>query len=83
MNLDAPVGSRFPQTAGIKPNRKHEYLILPILGLNCWEYAYIPDYGASLAGKQQYLKNWWAAINWQRVFEAQARRQVGKRTIAK
>lgn len=60
------------QTAGLRPNRRHEYLVLPILGLNVWEHAYIVDYGVN--GKQQYLKNWWSTINWQRVNDATTRR---------
>ena len=67
------------QLDGLRVNRKHEYLILPILGLNCWEHAYVPDYGVSMEGKQQYLKNWWASINWKRVFDAQARRNLQRR----
>jgi len=61
---------------GYRPNRKDEYLILPLLGLNCWEHAYLPDYGVSNAGKEQYLKNWWASVNWQRVWGAWGRRQM-------
>ena len=60
------------QTGGLRPNRKHEYLVLPLLGLNVWEHAYIVDYGVN--GKQQYLKNWWSAINWKRVNDATTRR---------
>jgi len=46
--------------------------VLPVLGLNVWEHAYMLDYGVN--GKQQYLKNWWSAINWQRVNDAITRR---------
>ena len=67
--------------SNLRTNRKHEYLILPILGVNCWEHAYVPDYGCTREGKQQYLKNWWAAINWKRVFDAQARRTLQRRAI--
>ena len=70
LNLDT---SGKYNTSSLKPNRKHEYRILPILGLNCWEHAYLSDYG--VLGKQQYLKNWWASVNWQRVDEA-----IGRRT---
>jgi superoxide dismutase, Fe-Mn family len=55
---------------GVRPNRRHEYLILPLLGLNCWEHAYVMDYGVSTMGKQEYLSNWWRAINWHRVYKA-------------
>ena len=64
------------QTKGMKKNRKHEYLTLPVLGLNVWEHAYVLDYGCTIEGKKQYLKNWWKAINWQRVFEAQSRTKL-------
>jgi Fe-Mn family superoxide dismutase len=75
LNLDS-VGNYNVQ--GLAMNRKHEYRILPVLALNCWEHAYLPDYGVN--GKQQYLKNWWAAVNWQRVDEATGRRAVGRIT---
>ena len=78
-NLD--FSSRSGQTAGMRANRKNEYLILPILGLNVWEHAYIPDYGVSQAGKEQYLKNWWCAINWQRVYEATSRKTTRKSLV--
>jgi superoxide dismutase, Fe-Mn family len=68
-NLDTIRHSQ--QTAGMRANRRHEYLILPILGLNVWEHAYVTDYGVN--GKQQYLKNWWSAINWHRVNTATIR----------
>ncbi|CAK7894061.1 37S ribosomal protein S26, mitochondrial [[Candida] anglica] len=35
---------------------------LPILGINCWDYAYINDYGVT--GKADYLANFWDCINW-------------------
>ena len=73
-HLDVSSG---PQQPGAQRTaRKQEYLVMPLLGLNVWEHAYVPDYGCSAEGKQQYLKNWWAAINWQRVFDAQGRRTV-------
>lgn len=82
LNLDSRVSSfGQQQLSALRSNRKHEYLILPILGVNCWEHAYVPDYGCSTQGKQQYLKNWWAAINWKRVFDAQARRNLQRRAI--
>lgn len=78
-NLDTSGRYGLQQTSGLRPNRKHEYLILPLLGLNCWEHAYITDYG--VAGKQEYLKNWWSAINWQRVYDATGRRTQERRLI--
>jgi superoxide dismutase, Fe-Mn family len=76
-NLDA--SSHFRQASGLRPNRKQEYLILPVLGLNCWEHAYITDYGVN--GKQQYLKNWWSSINWQRVYDATGRKTNDRRRL--
>jgi len=73
-NLDVSSGPKRPGAQ--RANRKQKYLVMPLLGLNMWEHAYVPDYGCSAEGKQQYLKNWWAAINWQRVFDAQGRRTV-------
>jgi Fe-Mn family superoxide dismutase len=35
---------------------------LPILGINCWDTAYINDYGVT--GKAEYLTNVWDCINW-------------------
>jgi len=65
-DLDHILNSQ--QTAGLRSNRRHEYLVLPILGLNVWEHVYMLDYGVNG------LKNWWSAINWQRVNDAIARR---------
>ena len=76
-NLDKSGINGKQQIAGLRPNRKHEYTVLPVLALNCWEHAYIPDYGVN--GKQQYLKNWWAAINWQRVYDATGREAKGRK----
>lgn len=33
----------------------------PILGLNLWESAFILDYSLD---RDQYVRNWWKAINW-------------------
>lgn len=35
---------------------------LPIMGINCWDTAYITDYGVT--GKADYLANFWDCINW-------------------
>ncbi|GME98994.1 unnamed protein product [[Candida] boidinii] len=35
---------------------------LPLLALNCWEYAYLNDYGIN--GKADYINNFWKAIDW-------------------
>lgn len=35
---------------------------LPILGINCWDVAYLKDYGVN--GKADYLANMWDCINW-------------------
>lgn len=34
----------------------------PVLVVNCWEHAYIHDYGVN--GKAEYLERWWGNINW-------------------
>jgi len=78
-NLDSSGKGAAQQVEGLRPNRRHEYLILPVLGLNCWEHAYLPDYG--VLGKAQYLKNWWASVNWQRVNEAIGRRNMNARVV--
>lgn len=36
--------------------------ILPLLNVNCWEHAWITDYG--VLGKRDYLENWWNSVNW-------------------
>lgn len=35
---------------------------LPLLGINCWDTAFIDDYGVT--GKADYLTNFWECINW-------------------
>lgn len=47
----------------------------PILCLNMWQQAWLPDYG--LRGKQNYIECWWERINWKAV-EAAAQ-DVGMR----
>lgn len=37
-------------------------LTLPLLALNCWDVAYLADYG--ITGKSEYLSNVWDCINW-------------------
>lgn len=37
--------------------------IFPLLNVNCWEHAWIQDYG--VLGKRQYLESWWASIDWE------------------
>ncbi|KAK6456991.1 manganese superoxide dismutase [Scheffersomyces xylosifermentans] len=51
--------------------KKERDYSLPILAINCWEHAYINDYGVT--GKADYLTNVWECINWdvvnKRVFQ--------------
>lgn len=35
---------------------------LPVLGVNCWDHAYVNDYG--VVGKADYLASFWDCINW-------------------
>lgn len=35
---------------------------LPLLLINCWEFAYLQDYGVN--GRTDYLEKLWACINW-------------------
>lgn len=41
--------------------------LTPVLCVSTWEHAYIYDFG--VAGKRQYLAQWWDAIDWHTVFE--------------
>ena len=41
-----------------------EAKVLPLLGLNMWEHAYIMDYGLD---REAYVKNFWNAVNWNRL----------------
>ncbi|KAG4305073.1 hypothetical protein PORY_001243 [Pneumocystis oryctolagi] len=45
-------------------------LLVPLLVVNCWEYAWIYDYG--VFGKETYLRRWFDCINWDVVVERQA-----------
>ena len=40
----------------------------PILCLNMWQQAWLPDYG--LMGKESYILCWWERINWEMVEQA-------------
>ena len=74
-NLEHGLGPQSGPGPEGRANRKQEYLLLPVLGLNCWEHAYVTDYGVTVEGKREFLKNWWASINWRRVYDAVKRRQ--------
>jgi Fe-Mn family superoxide dismutase len=37
--------------------------LVPIIGLNMWEHAWLPDYGLD---KAAYVKNYWKCVNWGR-----------------
>jgi len=75
LDVDKGLGKKSGPGPRARPNRRHEYLLLPVLGLNCWEHAYVLDYGSSIDGKREYLKNWWASVNWRRVYDVVKRRQ--------
>jgi Fe-Mn family superoxide dismutase len=41
--------------------------LTPVLCLNMWEHAYLPDYGVGafgVGGKKAYAESWWHAIDW-------------------
>lgn len=40
---------------------------LPLLNVSTWPQTWLVDYG--LQGKQQYLENWWNAIDWRVVMQ--------------
>ncbi|KAH0605080.1 uncharacterized protein H6S33_005062 [Morchella sextelata] len=46
-----------------KPYGAQEFI--PLLNINCWEHAWIVDYG--VRGKQEYLENLWERIDWEKV----------------
>lgn len=39
--------------------------VVPLLCLNTWEHVWLPDYG--IAGKGDYVQQWWETIDWQKV----------------
>lgn len=41
---------------------KEKNFNIVLLAANVWEHAYLEDYG--VAGKSQYLDNWWKSIHW-------------------
>ena len=46
--------------------------LTPVLCLNMWEHAYLPDYGVGafgVGGKKAYAESWWHVIDWQVVAE--------------
>ena len=41
--------------------------LIPVLCLNMWEHAYLPDYGVGAfgaGGKKAYAESWWHVIDW-------------------
>lgn len=55
----------FEQLNGIKEKAANGELdlTLPLLALNCWDVAYLTDYG--ITGKSEYLSKVWDCINWE------------------
>lgn len=43
---------------------KEQGQIVPLLGLNMWEHAWIGDYGLH---REEYIANFWKCVNWNRV----------------
>lgn len=41
--------------------------IVPVLGVNTWQHAWLPDHG--VGGKMTFLQKWWDLINWNVVDE--------------
>lgn len=39
--------------------------VIPLLCVSTWEHVYLRDYG--VAGKKQYLNNWWNTVDWTKV----------------
>ncbi|KAI1436715.1 Manganese/iron superoxide dismutase [Xylaria sp. CBS 124048] len=39
--------------------------VVPLLCLNTWEHVWITDYG--IAGKDEYIQQWWETIDWEKV----------------
>ncbi|KAK6461589.1 Manganese/iron superoxide dismutase [Scheffersomyces coipomensis] len=54
----------FEYLNGLKERAKNDErdYTLPILAINCWDQAYLNDYGVT--GKADYLSNLWDCINW-------------------
>ncbi|KAI1266810.1 manganese and iron superoxide dismutase [Xylariaceae sp. FL1019] len=41
--------------------------VVPLLCLNTWEHVWMRDYG--VAGKSNYVLNWWEVIDWNKVYD--------------
>ncbi|EMR10949.1 hypothetical protein PNEG_01094 [Pneumocystis murina B123] len=54
----------------IKHDIQVETLLVPLLVVNCWEYAWIHDYG--VFGKEKYLRCWFDCIDWELVAKRHA-----------
>ncbi|KAG4301116.1 hypothetical protein PCANB_002728 [Pneumocystis canis] len=50
-------------------DKQSETLLVPLLVVNCWEYAWMHDYG--VFGKETYLRRWFESINWEVVSQRQ------------
>lgn len=49
---------------------------LPLLNVSTWPQTWMADYG--LEGKQQYLENWWHAIDWSVVMQRLPQSTIGQ-----
>ncbi|ORX90372.1 manganese and iron superoxide dismutase [Basidiobolus meristosporus CBS 931.73] len=48
------------------PIKRYNGSFAPLLTLNMWEHAYVPDFGPD--GKEEYIKAFWKSVDWEKVY---------------
>jgi len=79
MNTDQTLGdgsiSYMTDTIRSATQSNIENWAVPLLNINCWEHAWLEDYG--ITGKERYLEAVWDRINWNVVASRWPFRDVG------
>ena len=51
---------------------------VPVVVMDCWEHAYVTDFGATAAGRGDYIQTYFRNLNWDVVQERLEAAQQGK-----
>lgn len=66
-NTVGAMGAYAPRREGAEKTSFGGVHVVPVLGVNTWQHAWLPDHG--VGGKMTFLQKWWDLINWNVVDE--------------
>jgi Fe-Mn family superoxide dismutase len=64
-NSAGTMGAYAPRKEGVEKTSFGGVHIVPVLGVNTWQHAWLPDHG--VGGKMTFLQKWWDLIDWNMV----------------